>query len=90
MFGLFRLLERMSKQKSGSKKMPTLSEYEAQFSAKRKREREILPRGDKFIGLACDNCGHELAAERGLLASSPPQQNIYCPNCNWTGRRFVE
>lgn len=69
--------------------MKKLSEYEAEGAARRKKEREMLPRGDKFIGLECDNCGHELAAEQGLLASSPPQQNIYCPSCMWAGRRFI-
>lgn len=69
--------------------MKKLSEYEAEGAARRKLERETLPRGYKYIGLACDHCGHELAAEPGLLASSPPQQNLICPKCEWTGRRFV-
>jgi rubrerythrin len=69
--------------------MKTLSEYEAEGAAKHKKERETLERGFKYIGIACDHCGHELAGERSLLMSSPPQQNIYCPSCEWTGRRFV-
>jgi uncharacterized Zn finger protein (UPF0148 family) len=69
--------------------MKTLSEYNTEESAKWKLQRERLPRGFKFIGLACDQCGCELAGENSLLMSSPPQQNIYCPDCGWEGRRFV-
>jgi late competence protein required for DNA uptake (superfamily II DNA/RNA helicase) len=67
----------------------TLSEYEAEGAERLKTEREIVMRGFKLIGIACDKCGHELAGERSLLCSSPPQQNIYCPNCLWEGRRTV-
>lgn len=69
--------------------MKTLSEYEAEGSAKRKRERETLERGFNYIGIACDHCGSELAGERSLLMSFPPQQNVYCPDCGWSGRRVV-
>ena len=69
--------------------MKKLSEDQAEGAARRKAEREKLPRGSRFIGLACDQCGHELAGETSLLMSSPPQQNIFCPECGWEGRRFV-
>jgi uncharacterized Zn finger protein (UPF0148 family) len=69
--------------------MKTLSEYEAEGSERHKRERETVIRGFKLIGIACNHCGAELAGEKSLLMSSPPQQNIYCPNCGWEGRRFV-
>lgn len=65
--------------------MKTLSEYNAEWTERNKK----IGRGDKWIELACDHCGHELAGERGLLMSSPPQQNIYCPGCGWQGTRFV-
>ena len=65
--------------------MKTLSEYNAEWSEKNKK----LNRGEKWIDIACDHCGHELAGKTSLLMSSPPQQNIYCPSCGWQGRRFV-
>jgi ribosomal protein S27E len=68
--------------------MQTLSEYNAQWTERRKKERD-LQRGCKYIGIACDQCKHELAGENILLLSSPPQQNIYCPGCGWSGRRFL-
>jgi DNA-directed RNA polymerase subunit RPC12/RpoP len=48
-----------------------------------------IGRHERWTGIACDHCGHELAGENSLLMSSPPQQNIYCPGCGWQGRRFV-
>ena len=65
--------------------MKTLSEYNAEWTEKNKK----LGRGEKWINIACDHCGNELAGESSLLMSSPPQQNIYCPSCGWQGRRFV-
>ncbi len=65
--------------------MKTLAEYNAEYSERRKG----LERWEKRIDIACDTCGHELAGETSLLMSHPPQQNIRCPNCGWTGRRFV-
>ena len=65
--------------------MKTLSEYNAEWAEKNKK----LGRGEKWIDIACDHCGHELSGETSLLMSSPPQQNIYCPGCGWQGRRFV-
>lgn len=70
--------------------MQTLAEYNAAAEAMRQKAKDMkLERWEKFIGLACDECGHELVGEKSLLMSSPPQQNIRCPHCNWTGRRFV-
>ena len=65
--------------------MKTLAEYKTEY-AERLKWLESWERG---IGLACDTCGHELAGEKSLLMSHPPQQNIRCPNCGWKGRRFV-
>ena len=65
--------------------MKTLSEYNAEWTERNKK----IGRDEKWIGIACDHCGHELAGESSLLLTSPPQQNIYCPGCGWQGRRFV-
>ena len=66
--------------------MKTLSEYNAYWTEKRKVK---LQSHYRFIDIACDHCGYELAGENALLLSSPPQQNIYCPGCGWQGRRTV-
>lgn len=70
--------------------MKTLSEYEQEWDAIRKKDKDLgVQRYETRIGIACDNCGTELIGEKSLLMSSPPQQNIRCPKCEWTGRRFV-
>ena len=65
--------------------MKTLSEYNIEYDEKR----FWLDRSEDAIGIACDKCGHELAGEKSLLMSYPPQQNIRCPACDWRGRRYV-
>lgn len=42
-------------------------------------------------GLACDKCGHELidSSPNVMLASNPPQLNVHCPKCGFTGYRFA-
>lgn len=42
-------------------------------------------------GIACDKCGHELmdSCPNVMLASNPPQLNVHCPKCGFTGYRFA-
>ena len=40
-------------------------------------------------GIACPNCGSELDdVGRGILLSNPPQMEVKCFNCGYTGYRL--
>ena len=41
-------------------------------------------------GIACPKCGGELldSTPNIVLTSYPPQYNIHCPKCDYTGYRF--
>jgi hypothetical protein len=41
-------------------------------------------------GLACPECGNELADSNPnmMLLSNPPQFRIHCPSCDYHGTRF--
>lgn len=63
--------------------MKTLSEYNREYSEKLRHEKE------GWIGIACDECNHELRGSSYLLLTNPPQQDLECDNCGWKGRRYV-
>uniref|UniRef100_A0A6H1ZHM3 Uncharacterized protein n=1 Tax=viral metagenome TaxID=1070528 RepID=A0A6H1ZHM3_9ZZZZ len=38
-------------------------------------------------GVACDKCGTEMVfSDMCVLTSYPPQRNVRCPKCGYTGR----
>jgi len=41
-------------------------------------------------GIACPKCGEELfdSTPNIVLTSYPPQHNVNCPKCGYTGYRF--
>ena len=44
-----------------------------------------------YNGIACPLCGHELYdCDSGIvLPSDPPQTNVHCGWCGWTGSRLM-
>lgn len=42
-------------------------------------------------GIACPKCGKELwdSAPTITLTSNPPQKNVHCPACGYTGYRLA-
>lgn len=63
--------------------MQKLSEYNREYNEERRKIKE------GWIGIACDNCSHELKGSDYRLMSNPPQQDIWCDNCGFKGRRFT-
>ncbi len=63
--------------------MKTLSEYRSEYAIR------YVERENGRIGIACDECGHELKGENVLLLTHPPQRNIWCDKCGYKGRVFV-
>jgi len=43
----------------------------------------------KNNGIECPKCKHELQdTNSNVLCSNPPQYNVNCSNCDYTGYRF--
>lgn len=69
--------------------LKTLGEHNA---ARRKQaeaaERLRQPHAN---GIACPGCGKELwdSSPSMLLTSNPPQKNVHCPACGYSGYRLA-
>lgn len=60
----------------------TLDEYEQKILDERENSNKT--------GIACPACSKELLCDTLMvLASHPPKQAIYCPECNYRGYRTV-
>ncbi len=41
-------------------------------------------------GIGCPLCGKELVdSNNAILTSNPPQKNIHCPDCDYSGYRLA-
>ena len=56
-----------------------------------KRMRESYSRTDSGTGVECPNCKKELRLMNSntLLLSMPPQQEVFCISCGYTGNMIV-
>ena len=65
--------------------MKTLSERNEEMATARKKTRDEGHYG--YAGVACDKCGAEMVRSDGMvLMSNPPQKNVKCLSCGFTGR----
>lgn len=64
-----------------------LKEFNAERSAFYFKSKPV-PAGN---GIACPNCGKELvdSAPNITLTSYPPQKNVACPACGYSGYRIA-
>ena len=65
----------------------TLDEYNKQ------RQEAFVPNSNEPCpnGIACSRCGVELMDRNPMyvLASYPPQKEVYCPSCGFCGYRVA-
>ena len=71
------------------KSMQNLNEYNS--NKLRARQNQTNKNGWERNGIACPKCGTELVDPNPhvKLMSNPPQKNILCPKCNFTGYRVA-
>jgi ribosomal protein S27AE len=70
-----------------SKTLKTLEE----FNTQRRSGYRFPDSTPKPNGIACPKCGEELVDSQPnvTLTSMPPQKNIHCPKCDYTGFRVA-
>lgn len=75
--------------KNEKPKLKTLAQHNAEMNARNTEETKARKDG-KPNGIACPLCKEELRDTfPGLiLASIPPQMDVHCPACGWTGHRI--
>jgi hypothetical protein len=68
--------------------LKSLNEWNAEQSNNYRTANSNEPRPN---GLACPVCGYELVDSQPniTLTSSPPQKNVYCEACEYTGYRVA-
>ena len=81
----------MSEEAKTEKKKPlvTLAEHNRAISAAHAEQCAPEKRG-KPNGIACPMCKGELVDTNPgvILTSNPPQKNVHCPVCAWSGHRL--
>jgi len=72
--------------KFGGKSMKSLEEFN-----KDQRERTRILNDPCANGIGCPECGKELWDSNPdvMLTSYPPQKNVHCPECGYTGYRIA-
>lgn len=70
-------------------KLVSLEEYNKRTYEWHMKQQELRNHG-RPNGIACPECGNELVDSDpdAVLLSHPPQKNIKCPKCNYTGLRY--
>lgn len=72
-------------------KLKTLAAHNAAITqARAKRKAKETPQG-RLNGIECPLCKAELMDTHPnvILASDPPQKQVHCPACGWTGHRLA-
>ena len=70
-----------------NKKLKSLEESNAES---RRLAFKISDNSPRPNGIACPNCGEELMDTNPMstLTSNPPQKNVHCPKCEYSGYRY--
>lgn len=78
----------MSENQPAKKPLKSLSEFNADREEVHRATYDGLPRPN---GIACPKCGGELLDSSPMitLTSYPPQKNVHCPACDYTGYRIA-
>lgn len=73
-------------------KLKTLAQHNAAITmARAQRKAKATPQG-KPNGIACPMCRNGELMDTNpniMLASDPPQMDVHCPACGWTGHRLA-
>ena len=72
----------------GTEIMKTLEEYNEEYT----KRREEAERRKFFTGIECPHCKDiemKYDSPDTFLMSNPPQQTIFCPQCNYKTNIFV-
>ena len=66
--------------------LKTLREHNGEVHAERSAMREDGHHG--YAGVLCDECGWQMVFSDGMmLMSNPPQMNVKCLHCGYSGRK---